>query len=207
MNARLLLVLSFTVACSACAAPRTSIFTVTGAAKFEQRDKDRYLIVTDARHSLDILWSLNGNQKELALFPFTLNTHETYTFTIEEKPYRFGEDLGIELPKSKNPENDYIRIPTLIRVVRRGSLVFDRTICEAHHRKMERREVPIIYGLIIPEGKQPTDKEYRTQFPHYSEQAFGGCCVMPQKTDFIYVCSDCVAAHKKWESDNSATSK
>jgi len=175
--------------------------------KFEQRDKDRYLIISDAKQSFDILWSLHGNQRELTLIPFTLKANETYTFTVKEERSRIGEDLGIEPPKSENPENYYIKIPNLIRVIRDGSLVFDREICEAHQRKMERREAPIIYGLIIPQGKQPPEQQYRTKFSHYSEQAFGGCCIMPNKTDFIYVCPYCVAAHKEWEKDNSATSK
>jgi len=205
MKSKILPVLLLALALHAWAAPRTSLVTVTAPAKFEQRDKDHYLVITDAQNSFDIFWSLHAGPKDFDLFPCTLKDKETYTFTIEVEPRKI--DRPFELSKNAIKEDEYIKIPTLIRIVHNDTLIYDREICEAHHRKMERREVPIIYGMpAAPEGKPPTEKQCRTQFPHFAEKCWGGCCIdeFSKKTDFIYICPDCVAAHQEWEKDRPA---
>ncbi len=75
-----------------------------------------------------------------------------------------------------------------------GSPVVDRGRCSLHGKPMERRRVPIHYGLPISEFLQA----YET-FPH-AAFVLGGCVIMDDSptTEPAYVCAGCDAAYQAW---------
>lgn len=164
----------------------TRLYTVTGPASFEKHDDSTYLVVSGEKQKFEIMWSLLLNNKEIPLYPLTLDKKETYTFTIEEVSEKI-DNTGTTVKRHN-----------LVKVIRRNRVVYDREICEIHHCKMERKEVPIIYGLVMDIGVQPTPEQEKTLFPHHFESVLGGCCVMPKKSTLIYVCSKCKDAYEKW---------
>ena len=72
-------------------------------------------------------------------------------------------------------------------------------ICEVHHVKMERRMVPVAFGL--PPPPSPEYEQAMHDFPHSSLYVDGGC-VTSEK--FLharlpwYVCPECKRAEREW---------
>lgn len=60
--------------------------------------------------------------------------------------------------------------------------------CPIHDKPMTRSEVPIAYGLFLPE-----DGEFRSPFQGYLP---GGCIVGEQKSTNWWICDSCVADGK-----------
>jgi hypothetical protein len=159
---------------------------ITAPARLEQRGDWIYLTISDARHSYDLPWAMPPHYAGSV----ALESNRVYTFTIIEEPSRSGFLLS-----------------DVVRVERDGKMIYDREICEVHHIKMDRKEVRIAYGLLVPGPGEPTGDIEQRLFPHRYEVAFGGCVVSPNspKTDKVYVCSECKKAYEKWKSKNKKT--
>lgn len=117
-----------------------------------------------------------------------LDTNQTYTFTIE------SVQSGLK---------GYV-FPEVIRIELNGLTVFDHEICEVHQRRMERKRVPIRYGLFISDSTWPSADTERTRFPHYREFVPGGCVRGPRspKSERLFVCDECKASHSQWKAEN-----
>ena len=72
-------------------------------------------------------------------------------------------------------------------------------ICEVHHISMERRLVPVVFGLA-PGGREYSEAMER-DFPHSSLHVDGGCV---SDARFLharfpwYVCPECKRAERQW---------
>jgi hypothetical protein len=157
------------------------LFTVHGKPQFVQDGDFTNLRITDNKRSWDLGWGYHG----MSFFPVTLDTNQTYTFTMAEKPFHGSS------------------IPELRRVLLGGTVLYDREICEVHKKKMVHKEAPIAYGLMLPDPEDPSGEIERRMFPHRYEISFGGCVITPRspKTEKIYFCSECKKAFAKWRSE------
>jgi hypothetical protein len=73
--------------------------------------------------------------------------------------------------------------------------------CAVHHVKMNRKTVPIIYGLMkFPPGYSEDASRF---FPH-AGNLYAGCVVTSRKEDFAWVCDSCVVAAMKYKPRNFA---
>jgi hypothetical protein len=78
-------------------------------------------------------------------------------------------------------------------------------LCEVHGVKMEKKKVPIEYGIVGQEpGVPPNVRE--KQFPHALEKVFGGCVVRPEKETEIWICPSCQSAERDWKSRQTDSS-
>jgi hypothetical protein len=149
-----------------------------------------YLRVADSTRYYDILWGIESQGHTTTFLPIELTPDKEYSFTItQERPSVQDSvvDRSFKLPHLVKVEEVYKRwdAPPL----------FDRTVCEVHHRKMQRKLVPVIYGML---GYLYTPEELKTLFPHHQEFVAGGCIVDERKTDKLFVCSECKAMYASW---------
>lgn len=144
-------------------------------------------------------------------FPGDLLTADRfYRFTLEEAPHHFRRALEqsqngmITVVGQRRPPEppDFMWRAEILTVEHDGNVIIDRTICEVHQQRMERRDLPIRSGY--PDRSLfPSRSEEVKQFPHGQEYVWGGCCGMPgEETQRGFVCGECVAALKKWRSEN-----
>lgn len=68
--------------------------------------------------------------------------------------------------------------------------------CERHHAKMERRWIPVAYGL--PAAGSFPEPDVAAEFPHGEEFWLGGCVVTPTKEREVFLCPVCVSAYRAW---------
>ncbi len=72
-------------------------------------------------------------------------------------------------------------------------------VCHVHHCPMQRKTVPIAYGLMVPDGSEPSFETRGRRFPFADEEWVpGGCMVEAKKTEQIFVCSECQKAKQHW---------
>ena len=76
------------------------------------------------------------------------------------------------------------------RITLGDQTLFDRAVCEVHRVSMERRVVPVQYGL--PVFEYPLEV-FNRSFPHYRDHVLGGCCLGEQKTGKTFICAECVS--------------
>ena len=125
---------------------------------------------------------------------FVLESNRVYTFTFVEEPIK------------QNRLKKELFVPRISRIEQAGKMIYDREACEVHHSRMERKEVRIIYGLVLPGPDAPSPDTERRLFPHGQEILLGGCISTPDRpTGNIYVCSECKKAYAKWKADNART--
>lgn len=179
--------------------------TVRSPANFEKRAAgasigatdlfDIYLRVVDGTRYFDILWAIESQGRTIAFFPIELTPGKEYMFTIQQERPSI-QDSVVE---------DSFKLPHLVRVepVYKSLGVpplFDRSVCEVHHRKMQRKIVPVRYGML---GYLYTPEELKTLFPHHQEFVAGGCLGGERKTDKIFVCPDCKTTYANWMKTNA----
>ncbi len=183
----LLLVTLSQIAGSAAEGAKDTI-NITATPKFEHRGEWVYLLIADSKHNFDIAWSM---PPRFSLFPVSLQTNRTYTFTVLEEPYKD------------------IKVPKVIRVRQDDKVIYDQEICELHGTQMEYKTVRIAYGLIRPKPGEPSGEDEKRLFPHRREISFGGCCVEPDspKTEKVFVCGQCKAAYENWKKEHPNTKK
>jgi hypothetical protein len=83
----------------------------------------------------------------------------------------------------------------------RGAIKAQQTgICNLHHVRMQKRRVPVHYGLVVTD-----DPYYLAQlryFPNAREYVNGGCDILSldvqKERAWRYVCPPCKRAQKQW---------
>jgi hypothetical protein len=162
------------------------LIIITAPAKLEPPGEFIYLTISDAKHSYELPCVFRPPYNG----PVAFESNRVYKFTVIKVPYKTGRLFS-----------------QVVKVEQDGKMIYDREVCEAHHVKMERKEVKIVYGLIVRDAGGPTSETAQRLFPHRHEISFGGCVIMPGslKTEKIYVCSECRKAYEKWMSQNQKT--
>ena len=69
--------------------------------------------------------------------------------------------------------------------------------CAVHHVPMEKRKLPIGYGLTAATDDGFGEAWLRL-FPNAWDGIPGGCCVWRAKFGIIFVCPQCCAARDEW---------
>ena len=179
---------------------RAPQMTVRAPALFEERAAgqaighddlfDIYLHIVDGTRSHDILWAIKTEGGTTSFFPAELTPGTEYYFTIAQ-----------ETPSEQDAVVDpNFRLPHLVKIEKvwkqaNEPPVYDRRICEVHHRPMRRELVPVIYGML---ASLYSDTELKTLFPHSQEFVAGGCLGGERKTDKVFVCAECKRSLTKW---------
>jgi hypothetical protein len=158
--------------------------------QLEVRGQYTYLVLTNEKHSCELLWAMDP---KVEFFPVTLDTNRVYLFTVAERQRIFT------LPQ--RPDR-IISVPDLRRIRQDGKTIYDIEVCEVHKTRMEPREVQIVYGLFRRGPDEPSDDIEQRLFPHCNEYSLGGCTGMGEKTERVYVCADCKKAYDKWKAEN-----
>lgn len=78
-------------------------------------------------------------------------------------------------------------------------------ICERHKAKMHRKWLPVAYGL--PAAGSLPEPEEAARFPHGEESWIGGCLVTATKEREVFLCSECVAAYREWQTKKKSNSQ
>ncbi len=158
---------------------------------------------------------LAGSDPEISFYDSRLPANllaadQSYRFTFEETTQLFGtwrqqvENGMVTVVGDRYPPEppDFMWMQEILTIEHDGAVILDRTVCEVHHEKMERRDLSISYGLPDTNYFPPPLVEAK-QFPHYWEFVLGGCCVIAGRdTQRGFVCGGCVKAFKEWESKN-----
>ena len=73
-------------------------------------------------------------------------------------------------------------------------------ICEVHGTQMTKTNVPIYYGLLMPNTNMPPYEVVQKRFPHAQDFVEGGCIVFrgQPKTSTIDSCVRCREAKNQW---------
>jgi uncharacterized protein YlaI len=72
-------------------------------------------------------------------------------------------------------------------------------ICNIHHVKMKKEQVPMIFGL--PDSSNPYYSNELAYFPHAREYTNGGCEIEPTRQKKLYpqfMCPECKRAERQW---------
>src|ERR1051325_10764732 len=80
------------------AAERAKQVTITARPRFDDRDRYTYLLLSDDKHSYEILWSI---PPKIQFVPVTLDGNRVYTFTVVEEPFR-----DTTIPKLRRVQQD-----------------------------------------------------------------------------------------------------
>ena len=169
------------------AAELSQTLIITAVPKFNDRGDAVWLCVSDDSKSFEFLWSLSGVQTRVG--SITLATNRTYTFTLRS---------DLTASRVVNVPYDFRKKAALMRIEESSQLLWDCEICEAHKIKMDKKDVPVVYGLLRPDKDTPTAEQDRHLFPHRQEFVAGGCVVGTEKTVETYVCHECKAAVERW---------
>lgn len=71
--------------------------------------------------------------------------------------------------------------------------------CHLHQVKMEKKQVPIIYGLVRPDDQEILMyKKEPLLFPHAKDYVLGGCSIQWKKSQKLFECSQCRKAKENW---------
>jgi hypothetical protein len=171
------------------AAEPSQAFVMTVVPKFNVRGEVVRLSVADESRSFEFLWSVAG--VGIRIGSITLATNRTYTFTLRSD---LTASRYVDVPY------DFSKKAALVRVEEGGQLLWDCEICEAHETQMDKKLVPVLYGLLRRDKNTPTAEQDLRLFPHRHEFVSGGCVGGSEKTAEIYVCNECKAAFERWRS-------
>ena len=184
----MILVLIFGLSiCPAAEPSQTLIMTVVP--KFNGRGNAVWLSVSDDSKSFEFLWSLSSVRTRIG--SINLATNRTYTFTLRS---------DLVASRFVNTPYDFSKKAALVRVEERGQLLWDCEVCEVHKIEMDKKVVPVVYGLLRPDKDTPTAEQDLRLFPHRHEFVAGGCVVGTEKTVETYVCNECKADVVRWRS-------
>ena len=82
----------------------------------------------------------------------------------------------------------------------RGAIDAQRTgICNIHHIRMQKKQVPIYFGLAM--SNDPYYSAELVYFPNAQEHVEGGCEYDPvraKQRHYIFVCPQCKRAQRQW---------
>jgi hypothetical protein len=151
---------------------------LTCPAHFEEKGQYTQLVLKGGgRETFRFNWRYAVNDH--TLLPVDLKEGETYSFKVVK------------------PAESY-DLPRIVRVERAGKALYDVTVCEVHGAAMDYKSVPIHYGIACGQAGDPPWEVARKEFPHWREYACGGCVITEEKTEFTYVCPDCLSALADW---------
>ena len=74
-------------------------------------------------------------------------------------------------------------------------------ICNIHHLRMQKKRVPVAFGLSVFDLDGQYSSAELTYFPNAQEYVEGGCCVEPEvqkEAHYRYVCPECKHAQRQW---------
>jgi hypothetical protein len=164
--------------------PRTEPVVITAQAKMVPRGDWIYLIIADASHRYELMWAKPPHFSR----NIEIEANRVYTFTIVEEKSVWSS----------------LFTPRIAKVEENGLTIYDREVCEVHQIKMERKKVPILYGLFRESPGEPAAQVNHELFPHRHDVVLGGCVVERDspKTDRIYVCRQCRDAYARWKAEN-----
>jgi len=97
------------------------------------------------------------------------------------------------------------QIPRNLKLEAPDYTVGESALCEVHHIKMTRAEVPISYGLPFVDANALARYAASTNaFPHARKYVLGGCCVSPDSPTnvIVYICPECRKAANEWEANH-----
>lgn len=81
----------------------------------------------------------------------------------------------------------------------------EASICEVHHRKMEKTVAPVYYGLAPVRARDAAMAKASTEaFPHADDSINPSCVVQRTREGVIYTCPDCVRARRAWQAHYDA---
>lgn len=190
MRLEVLLITLLLGGCSFLNRPTERLVTVSGKPTFEKNESYASLLLKKCRQDISVLWP------DSAPKPASLNPHTTYQFDLlfgKSKMSIGGRDVQT------------IESFELVKVREHERLLHDESICKVHKAQMERKLVPICYGLIIFEDD--FSKAWLASFPNDGTR-LGGCMPDPfQKEEYAWVCAQCVEASKKWETSKGEPSR
>ena len=76
------------------------------------------------------------------------------------------------------------------------------SVCERHNVEMEKKKVPIVYGML---GRSSYTRSFYNAstnlFPHAQDLVEGGCMVGKARWAFVYSCPSCEKALLKWQAE------
>lgn len=187
--------------------PPTKVSVIDSRPRVESRDGSTKIVLLDSVPEISIFeYRLPGD---------LLVADQSYRFTFEEAPHprsnawqQVGNGIITVVGQRQPPDPpDLMWRKEILTIERDGSMIFDRTVCEVHHEKMERRDLPISYGYP-PFRVFLSSSVEEAQFPHGWEYVLGGCRITGDpETSRGFVCGKCVTALKKWESENAASAR
>jgi len=127
--------------------------------------------------------------------PESFNGKHVYQFDLLEE--RMAMSVG---------DDDHIYWSPEIAIVRDGDKVlFDASVCEKHHLKMERKVVPISYGYP---GYSREEWKLLEECGPNDGVVLGGCCVDSSRTQtFTWVCPTCKTNREKADAEILARHK
>ena len=187
--------------------PPLKISVIDSRTRIEHRDGSTRIVLVDSAAEISFYEHR---------FPANLlAADQSYRFTFEEAPHppstawQQVENGIITVVGQRQPPElpDFMWFQEILTIERDGAVIFDRTVCEIHQENMERRDLPISYGY--PDMRKfPHPSVEKGEFPNGWEYVLGGCCVIDDvKTSRGFVCGKCVAALKKWESENPVSAR
>ena len=187
--------------------PAPRFHSITARPIFQQRVGYSEMVIADSCRSFT--WFAQDIHRRL------LDPGKTYEFTIEETaemPFLFppGEsrqgDSVVVTGSIHPPDPFHFRWnPEIVTIDREGSRIYDRSVCEVHGEKMERRDLTISRGYFVPSASSPTFDDEANLFPHHREYILSGLCTsingMPE-TEKGFVCTSCKGAFSKWQAEH-----
>lgn len=186
---------------------RSHTFTVPARIERSLHDGGERLFISQGEQTFQFFYASHEAGRRLSPFPFILEAGKIYTFTVEERPF---PSLVTQTPTGSEPvaEAEYVWYPVLIRVMDGETSIFDMEVCEVHQTRMERREVPISFGLPPVMRGLPTLEEEKTLFPHRRDYVLGGrVSSSGKRTETMYICSECKAAYDSWRKSHPEPSE
>jgi hypothetical protein len=185
----LIMIATLTTSCSTSKFPRERHVTINTKINFKRDSEGDYkayytLDVDRGGEEHSVYWPANAPQ------PHSIAKNRSYTVELLEVEHR----TPINGDKSTYWAQEMFRLSNGER------LLYDASVCPVHRVAMERKLVPISYG--IPMSSRENLRAQENQFP-YSGVAFRGCSVIqgePSTRD--WVCPACVAHKKQWEQQN-----
>ena len=74
----------------------------------------------------------------------------------------------------------------------------DMHLCIIHKCKMEKHNIPILYGLIKFLDLDYVENIRENHFPNCNDIILGGCVVKEKRYEEKYICKECIKARDEW---------
>jgi hypothetical protein len=112
---------------------------------------------------------------------------------IKNQSDALADHIGIVIAKRTGPSFDWT---TRVLKDRKG-------LCKAHHERLRKATVPVLYGLMP--GPPYSKKTEERLFPNALTSVEAGCLVTPTKEGIVLQCQKCIEARMSWDKRRQAT--